>query len=129
MVWADGRGNSPSDPMYPKKRDIIPVKVEDRKDRRDELWQNSLVEQELDDIDRINRWLKPDPDNKGVIRLPNKDNWFRHITYKSIVLTEPLPAGSGLVNTRSFIEKMMDHGRKQTQEFLKERQSDFEKDG
>ena len=89
--------------VFPKKRETPPKTPAERKDRKDELWQNSLVEHELDDIERVNEWIKSK-------RLNNKDGRYRHIDVKKMPMTRDLPAGAGLVNTESFIREMMDYG-------------------
>jgi NTE family protein len=95
--------------VFPQKREQIPANPGERKDRKDELWQNSLVQHELEDIERVNRWLEVDPNLKKS-RLNNDDGRYRHIVVKKLPMTLDLPAGSALVNARGFLQKMMDYG-------------------
>jgi NTE family protein len=88
--------------VFPKIRKDVPETPWERKDRKDELWQNSLVEHELDDIDRVNRWLESG-------RLNNQDGKYRHIEVRKMPMTLDLPAGAALVNSASFIREMMDY--------------------
>ncbi|MDH3287017.1 MAG: patatin-like phospholipase family protein [Betaproteobacteria bacterium] len=89
--------------VFPKIREKVPETPGERKDRKDELWQNSLVEHELDDIDRLNRWLESG-------RLNNEDRKYRHIDVRKMPMTLDLPAGAALVNSASFIRQMIDYG-------------------
>jgi NTE family protein len=95
--------------VFPKIRKDVPDTPGERKDRKDELWQNSLVEHELDDIDRVNRWLESG-------RLKNQDGKYRHIEVRKMPMTLDLPAGAALVNSASFIREMMDYGYTQARE-------------
>lgn len=97
--------------VFPQKREKIPANPGERKDRKDELWQNSLVQHELDDIERVNRWLEVDP-QLGKPRLNNDDGRYRPIVVKKMPMTLDLPAGSALVNSRSFLQEMIDYGYK-----------------
>jgi NTE family protein len=92
--------------VFPKKRERVPVTPGERKDRKDELWQNSLVEHELDDIERVNQWLASG-------RLNNEDRKYRPIAVKKMPMTRDLPAGAALVNSASFIREMMNYGYQQ----------------
>jgi len=91
--------------VFPKERKTPPTTPAERKDRKDELWQNSLVEHELDDIKRVNEWIASG-------RLNNADGRYRPIKVRKMPMTRDLPAGAGLVNTESFIREMMDYGYK-----------------
>ena len=81
--------------MTEKRREEIPATPAERKDRKDELWQNSLVEHELDDIERVNAWLKPalGLSNRPIIN--NDDGKYRHIQVKKMPMILDLPAGAG----------------------------------
>ena len=89
--------------VFPKLRARLPRTPDERKDRKDELWQNSLVEHELADIDRVNRWLASG-------RINNADGKYRHIEVRTLPMTLDLPTGAALVNAESFIREMMDYG-------------------
>lgn len=88
--------------FWPKVRSEAPKTHLDRKDRKDELWQNSLVEHEIAEIERVNRWL-----DDGTIA---KGGRYRHIEIKRMPMTLPLEKGATFVNTPSFIRKMMAYG-------------------
>jgi NTE family protein len=89
--------------VFPQTRATVPATPGERKDRKDELWQNSLVQHELEDIERVNRWIESG-------RLNNDDGRYRHIEVKKMPMTLDLPAGAALVNSESFIREMMDYG-------------------
>jgi NTE family protein len=89
--------------VFPQKRETAPATPGERKDRKDELWQNSLVQHELDDIERVNQWIESG-------RLNNDDGRYRHIEVRKMPMTKDLPAGAALVNSESFIREMMDYG-------------------
>jgi NTE family protein len=95
--------------VFPQKRAEPPSDPGERRDRKDELWQNSLVQHELDDVERVNKWLEVDPE-LGKPRLNNEDGRYRHIAVKKMPMTLDLPAGAALVNSESFIREMMDYG-------------------
>lgn len=131
-VYCDGAwgSNPPLNPMldygvdqiwlvevFPKERRKIPRTPAERKDRKDELWQNSLVEHELYVINKVNAWLKPDP-LTGKTRLNNEDGKYRPITVKRMPMLLDLPAGAAFVNSPSFIQEMMAYGYKYAGLFL-----------
>lgn len=89
--------------VFPQKRETAPATPGERKDRKDELWQNSLVQHELDDIERVNQWIESG-------RLNNDDGRYRHIEVRKMPMTLDLPAGAALVNSESFIREMIDYG-------------------
>ncbi len=90
--------------VFPKERDKIPQTPGERKDRKDELWQNSLVEQEKEWIENVNEWLRT-----GQLQPTGPKRTYRHITVKKTDGPD-LPAGSAFVNSPSFIEKMIQYG-------------------
>ena len=96
--------------VFPKERERLPRTPDERKDRKDELWQNSLVEHELQDIERVNKWLASG-------RINNEDGKYRHIAVRTMPMTLDLPAGAALVNSESFIREMMDYGYQQAKCF------------
>lgn len=103
--------------VFPKEHQEIPRTPGQRKDRKDELWQNSLVEHELYVINKVNEWLKPDP-KTGESRLNNKDGKYRHIEVKKMPMTLDLPTGAAFVNSPVFIQKMMAYGYEHADIFL-----------
>jgi NTE family protein len=122
-VYCDGAwgSNPPINPMidygvdelwlvevFPKKREKVPSNPAERKDRKDELWQNSLVEHELEEINRVNRWLK-----EGKL-----SGDYRHIHVKKMPMTLDLPAGAALVNSPSFLKDMMGYGYSNAHQLL-----------
>lgn len=98
--------------VFPKKRAEIPRTPGERKDRKDELWQNSLVEHELYHIEKVNEWL-----DSG--RLKNEDKKYRPIKVKKMPMLLDLPAGAAFVNSPSFIQRMMAYGYEHAPIFLK----------
>ncbi len=99
--------------FFPKQRKNIPQTPAERKDRKDELWQNSLVEHELYYIDKVNEWLASG-------RLNNADGKYRPIRLKKMPMLLDLPPGSAFVNSPSFIQEMMSYGYKHAEIFLTE---------
>jgi NTE family protein len=97
--------------VFPKERKSLPGTPAERKDRKDELWQTSLVEHELYHINKVNEWLASG-------RLTNDDGKYRHITVKKMPMWLDLPAGAAFVNSPSFIEGMMAYGYEQAAIFL-----------
>jgi NTE family protein len=89
--------------VFPKARAKLPRTPDERKDRTDELWQNSLVEHELQDIERVSRWLASG-------RINHDDGRYRHIEVRTMPITLDLAAGAELVNCEWFIREMMDYG-------------------
>jgi len=102
--------------FFPQERKNLPKTPAERKERKDELWQNSLVDHELYFIDKVNEWL-----DSG--RLNNEDGKYRHIKLKTMPMLLDLPAGVGFVNTPSFIQEMMDYGYDHAKIFLTEQSS------
>lgn len=98
--------------VFPKERQEIPRTPGERKDRKDELWQNSLVEHELYHIRKVNEWLESG-------RLNNEDKKYRHIEVKKMPMLLDLPAGAAFVNSPAFIQRMMAYGYEQAPIFLK----------
>jgi len=88
---------------FPQNRKTEPQTPAEMHERKNELWQNSLVEAELYHIQKVNEWLK-----EG--RLDNPDHKFRHIEIKPMLMNLDLQAGSTFVNDPSAIQGMMDYG-------------------
>ncbi|HEX6292123.1 MAG TPA: patatin-like phospholipase family protein [Herpetosiphonaceae bacterium] len=97
--------------VFPKERREVPRTPADRKDRKDELWQNSLVEHELYHIEKVNEWLRAG-------RLRNDDHKYRLITVKRMPMTLDLPVGAAYVNSPTFIQEMMAYGYEHAAIFL-----------
>jgi NTE family protein len=105
--------------IFPKERQQIPKTPAERKDRKDELWQNSLAEHELRYIRKVNQWLEQgrlvnDPKRKGD---PDYKT-YRQITVKKMPMLLDLPAGAAFVNSPSFLREMMAYGYKYAGLFL-----------
>lgn len=97
---------------FPKTREKIPRSPAERKDRKDELWQNSLVEHELYFIARVNSWLKSG-------QLKNDAGKYRPVTVKTMPMLLDLPTGAAFVNSPSFIKEMMAYGYANAAAFVK----------
>lgn len=97
--------------IFPQIRATIPRSPGQRRDRKDELWQNSLVQHELYHIEKVNEWLESG-------RLNNQDGKFRHVTIKKMSMDLDLPAGAAFVNSPYFIQQMMDYGYEHAPVFL-----------
>lgn len=96
---------------FPKRRGELPKSPAERKDRKEELWQNALVEHELHFIAKVNEWLA-----SGQLR--NDAGQYRQVIVKTMPMLKDLPSGSTFVNSPSFIEEMMDYGYQQAGIFL-----------
>jgi NTE family protein len=97
---------------FPKQRAAIPESPAERKERKDELWQNSLVEHELHFIAKVNEWLRTG-------QLKNDAGQYRQITVKTMPMLKDLPSGSTFVTCPSFIEEMMAYGYEHAGVFLR----------
>jgi NTE family protein len=97
--------------FFPQERKQMPKTPAERKERKDELWQDALVDHEVNIINKVNEWL-----DSG--RLKNEDGKYRHIDLKRMPMVLDLPAGAAFVNSPSFIQEMMDYGYKHAKIFL-----------
>ncbi len=97
--------------FFPKARKNLPQTPAERKERKDELWQNSLVDHELYVIEKVNEWL-----TSG--RLNNADHKYRHIKVKRMPMLLDLPSGAAFVNSSPFIQDMMAYGYEHAKIFL-----------
>ncbi|MCB9078096.1 MAG: patatin-like phospholipase family protein [Anaerolineaceae bacterium] len=97
--------------VFPKKRETIPSRPWERLDRKDELWQNSLVEQELHFIEKVNEWL-------AIGLLNNPNDRYQHIEVKRMPMERDLPVGAAFFNSPAFIREMIDYGHQHAQVFL-----------
>jgi NTE family protein len=105
--------------FFPKERKNMPKTPAERKERKDELWQNSLVDHELYVIEKVNEWLASG-------RLNNEDGKYRHIKLKIMPMLLDLPAGVAFVNSPSFIQDMLAYGYEHAKIFLTEQSSNQE---
>jgi predicted acylesterase/phospholipase RssA len=102
--------------IYSRSIDKLPESVSDITDRRNELAGNLSLYQELFFIEKVNQWIK-----KGYFREPgSKESGYRNIDVKFIRNLLVLGHETKLDRNPEFIEKMMKHGEKQADEFLKE---------
>jgi NTE family protein len=97
--------------FFPQERKNLPQTPAERKERKDELWQNSLVDHELYVIEKVNEWLASG-------RLNNDDGKYRHIELKRMPMLLDLPSGAMFVNSPSFIQDMMAYGYEHAKIFL-----------
>jgi hypothetical protein len=98
--------------VFPKKRLEVPRTHAEREDRKEELWQNSLVEHEHRMIDKVNDWLAGSP----VLQKEGK----RQIAVKTLAMDKDLGVGDKFVNGWPFMREMMKHGRECAGTFLRE---------
>ena len=54
--------------VFPKECAEIPVSFAEREDRREELWQNAVVEQQVDFMKKVNLWVE-----SGMLRSSDQD--------------------------------------------------------
>lgn len=98
--------------INPKKRENEPKSVKEIQDRRNELAGNLSLNQEIDFIKAVNKWV----DHKY---LPS--NKYKHIEVKSIeMFQEELDTASKLDRSQPFIHNMMTFGENQAEKFLSE---------
>ena len=98
--------------VFPKRCAAIPDTFVQREDRREELWQNAVVEQQLHFINKINGWLADGS-------LTNKK--YRPVETHCISLPpemQCLTAGARLVNSPAFLIDKMEFGRANALRFL-----------
>lgn len=88
---------------FPKVRAQIPSSLAERKDRKDELWQNSLVEHEIKMINFVNK-------NLEVLNEERAEKPYRYITIRRMPMLLDIGSVGIAVNSRDFIKKMMDYG-------------------
>lgn len=115
--------------VFPKQRPSIPKSHEERKDRKDELWQNSLVEHEIKMIEFINDLV--DIVKRENIILPDilknskrSGTPYRHIAVQRLPMLLDLAPGAAFVNSPSFIRKLMDYGESNAATFMINREKD-----
>lgn len=104
--------------IFPKTRALAPTTHREREDRKEELWQNSTVEQQINTINKINKLLesgqltpckKPD-DEHGKTYHP--------ITIHRMIMPLDFTPGARIVNDRPFLERMMKIGEVEAMKFL-----------
>ena len=126
--------------VFPSNIKKLPTNYFERADRRDELWQNTLVEQELNSIRRTNIWLseKWELDKQTsstndttfpLYRLNNIDQKYRKIKAYEIVIDREFAKESSLINSPKFLKRVLDNGYKKTVEHLEKHSSDEENNG
>jgi NTE family protein len=99
--------------IFPKLRLALPETHAQREDRKEELWQNSLVEQQVHMIRKVNEWLDNDS-----LKPKDNDKIYRHIEVRRIPMTLDFTPGARIVNSPSFLHKMMDYGYENALHFL-----------
>lgn len=104
--------------IWPKRRSQVPGTLAEREDRKDELWQNSLVEHELRMINFVNKWRKAL--NDGISEVDPQHPPFRPIEIKMIPMERDLPSGATIINSAYFVEEMMDYGYHQGHRFMEQ---------
>lgn len=97
--------------VFPKKRLSIPRTHAQREDRKEELWQNSLVEHERRMIHKVNEWL-----SDGSLKQDAK----RQIVVKRLTMEKDLSVGDKFVNSWPFMREMMTYGQECAENFLRE---------
>lgn len=97
---------------FPKVRAEIPKSHEQKKDRQDELWQNSLVEKEIQQIKFVNANL----DALNATRAAN--DLYRRITIRRLPMLLDLGPGACFVNSPSFIHEMIGYGYTEACSFM-----------
>jgi NTE family protein len=95
--------------IFPQRRARLPRTHGERENRKEELWQNAMVEQQFYMIEQVNQWLK-----EGKV----DPRQFRHIEIRKIPMELEFTPGARLVNAPSFLLGMMDYGFKSTLHFL-----------
>lgn len=104
---------------FPKTRAEIPNSLAERKDRKDELWQNSLVEHEIKMINFVNK-------NLNVLNQNRAGNPYRHITIRRLPMLLDIGSVGIAVNSRAFIKKMMDYGYSIACDFMINRNAELQ---
>jgi predicted acylesterase/phospholipase RssA len=99
--------------FFPKERQNLPRTPAERKERKDELWQNSLVDHELYFINKVNEWLASG-------RLNNADGKYRQLKLKRMPMLLDIPSGAAFVNSLTSIRDMMAYGYEHAKIFLRD---------
>ncbi len=97
--------------INPKIRTSEPKSVKEIMDRRNELAGNLSLNQEIEFIKAVNKWV-------DAGHLPTDK--YKHIELRRIEMLYDLDTASKLDRSQSFIEDMMVYGEKQADKFLKE---------
>ncbi len=97
--------------VFPKACDREPATYHGRADRKEELWQNAMVEQQIRTIDKINSWIK-----KGYF---TEDAKKRHIDIYAIDMDLDVTPGARVVNDKAYLKAMMKHGAVKMSAFLR----------
>lgn len=119
--------------VFPKRRAQLPAKPAERKDRRDELWQTSLIEHELKMIRFVNKWR--DALNAAIAKEDNaiadenqtigkEDKTYRLVKLETIPMERDLPWGATIINTKSFMTDMMEYGYHQGHRLMEKKDAE-----
>lgn len=119
--------------VFPKRRAQLPAKPAERKDRRDELWQTSLIEHELKMINFVNKWR--DALNAAIVKedktiadenqtIAKEDKTYRLVKLETIPMERDLPWGATIINTKSFMTDMMDYGYHQGHRLMEKKDAE-----
>lgn len=94
--------------IYPQTREGRPTSLVEIADRRNELAGNLSLNQELEFIETVNKWVK-----RGY--LPDE---YKHVTVRRLLLDLDLNAASKLDRDPGFIRELVEYGEEQADEFL-----------
>jgi NTE family protein len=110
------KGNSQNKPdeiwiiqIEPNKREEEPKSIKEIEDRRNELAGNLSLNQEIDFIETVNKWI-----DKNY--LPVKK--YKKVKIEKIEMDRDLDMASKLDRNEDFIKEMMDYGEKIAGDFL-----------
>lgn len=101
--------------IFPKYRNQLPGNHAEREDRREELAQNAVVEQQIRMIERINNLIAANPGLRS-----GSGKTLRHIEVRRLPMTLDFTPGARLINTRQFLLEMMDYGDNAARRFTRE---------
>jgi predicted acylesterase/phospholipase RssA len=105
--------------VFPQQRASIPATPAERKDRKEELWQNSLIGHQRKMIEFVNKWLSAL--NDGISKNHKEHQGFRLIEFHVIPMERDLTWSAKIVNAPSFIEGMIDYGYHQAHHFIEKK--------
>lgn len=96
--------------INPMIRENEPRSIKEIEDRRNELSGNLSLNQEIDFINSVNKWI----DGKKLI-----DDNYKHVDIEKIEMKRDLDLASKLDRNDKFIEDMIAYGEEQAEDFLK----------
>ncbi|CCG40761.1 patatin-like phospholipase family protein [Magnetospirillum molischianum] len=102
--------------IFPKNRDVVPRSHAEREDRKEELWQNSTIEQQVALIERVNGWISCGRVNESIKGSDRKFRQIRVRRLKTDLLELP---GARIVNTPNAIADNIEAGMKKALEFIR----------